>query len=284
MVRSAAYFPLQCALNSAPVMKAVLDSLRDAGIAIQDNSMDSDCAVIWSVLWSGRMAANRAVYEHYRALNRPVIVIEVGALRRGITWKVSVNNTTADGYYGHTVNLDQDRPKHLGIQLSSQSKARPEIVIALQHSQSLQVAGISNMAQWVYNTVQQVREHTDRPVLVRPHPRSRITLPQLPVDVKLEQPKRLHNTYDSFNFDTGYHAVINYNSGPGIQAAINGTRPLVDQTSLAAPVGIDLTNIEQPYTIDRAQWLTEICHTEYTLEELQKGTWLKRIAPVLQVP
>lgn len=265
-------------------MAAVLNSLNSSGIATQENSMDSDCAVIWSVLWSGRMAPNRAVYEHYRALNRPVIVIEVGALQRGITWKVAVNNVTAQGYYGHRDNLDWDRPKHLGIRPTTPSNTKSGIVIALQHQHSLQVANIVNMAQWVYSTVQQVREHTDRPVVVRPHPRSRITLPQLPPDVKFEQPRRLHNTYDSFDFDLGYHAVINYNSGPGIQAAIAGTRPLVDHTSLAAPVGIDLASIERPYLIDRAQWLVEICHTEYTLEELQKGTWLKRIAPALQVP
>ena len=79
------------------------------------------------------------------------------------------------------------------------------------------------------------------------------------------------------------HAVINYNSGPGIQAAISGTRPIVDQTSLAHPVSINYKDIEQPYKIERELWLIEICHTEYTLDELQRGIWLKRISPALNL-
>ena len=282
MVKTAAYFPLQCSLNSVPVMGAVLSSLQSAGIGTQENSMTSDCAVIWSVLWAGRLAPNRAVYEHYRAEGRPVIIIEIGALHRGHTWKVCVNNVTAAGYYGHTTNLDWDRPQKLGILLSAPAKTQSHVVVALQHAHSLQVADLSSMTQWVVDTVHQVRQHTDRKIVVRPHPRSRILLPHLPPDVEINTPRKLANTYDSFDFDTRCHAVINYNSGPGIQAAIAGTRPAVDASSLAAPVGISLSNIEQPYNVDRSQWLTEIAHTEYTLEELQQGLWLKRIAQELQ--
>jgi len=78
------------------------------------------------------------------------------------------------------------------------------------------------------------------------------------------------------------HAVVNFNSGPGIQAAIAGVRPVVESTSLAYPVGVGVADIEQPYETDRQLWLTQICHTEYTVEELQRGTWLNRIAPALE--
>jgi hypothetical protein len=78
------------------------------------------------------------------------------------------------------------------------------------------------------------------------------------------------------------HAVVNYNSGPGIQAAIAGTRPIVDSSSLAYPVGVGFDNIEQPYDIDRQLWLTQICHTEYTVDELKRGIWLHRITPALE--
>jgi hypothetical protein len=55
----------------------------------------------------------------------------------------------------------------------------------------------------------------------------------------------------------------------------------VHESSLAAPVGMTIADIEKPYDINRDQWLVEICHTEYTLDELRKGTWLKRIEPAL---
>jgi hypothetical protein len=49
-------------------MTALLSSLRRAGHVLEENSMTADALLIWSVLWSGRMAANQAVYQHYRSL------------------------------------------------------------------------------------------------------------------------------------------------------------------------------------------------------------------------
>lgn len=278
MIKTIAYFPLQCANNSRPVMSAILDCLQAAGIQTQENSMNSDAAIIWSVLWNGRMAPNKQVYEHYRAQGKPVIIVEIGALKRGITWKVAVNNVTAQGFYGHLVDLDRDRPKQLGIQLTSQTQSKPNIVIALQHTKSMQVAGIPNMTEWIETTISVLKNNTDRPITVRPHPRCKIPLP---AGVSIELPKPVANTYDSFDMNFDCHAVVNYNSGPGIQAAIAGVRPIVNNTSLAYPVSVGFADIEQPYTIDRDLWLAQICHTEYTVEELRNGLWLKRIRPAL---
>ena len=279
-----AYFPNQCAQNSVPVMQAMLDSLRRAGHVCVENSLDADAAVIWSVLWSGRMAANQAVWSHYRSQGRPVIVVDIGALYRGETWKIAVNNITADGYYGHTENLDLDRPRKLGISLALNLTRNPRIVIAAQHARSLQVAGLVSTEGWIIQQVERLRTVTDRLIVVRPHPRSALArsgLVHLPKDVIIERPQKIDNTYDSYNLAFDCHAIVNHNSGPGIQAALAGTRPIVDVSSLAHPVSIQIENIDQPYTVDRDQWLIEICHTEYTVEEIAQGRWLTRLSSAL---
>ena len=280
-MRTIAYFPSQCALNSRPVMSAVLDVLQGSGILTQENSMDSDAAVIWSVLWHGKMKANQEVYEHYRAQGKPVIIIEIGALYRGTTWKIAVNNITADGYYGHTENLDWDRPRKLGISLAVTAFHRPEILIAAQHQHSLQVQDLPSIEAWIYKQILRIRQFSDRPIVVRPHPRSVLNTKLLPSDVVFEEPNPLANTYDSFDMHFDCHAAVNYNSGTGIQAGISGTRPIVDRSSLAYPVSVSYAELEQPYLIDRDRWLVEICHTEYTLQEIQRGLWLQRISPAL---
>lgn len=275
-----AYFPNSCAQNSAPVMTAILQSLKSAGHVAEANSMDADAAVIWSVLWSGRMVSNKQVYDHYRSLGRPVIVADVGALYRGETWKIALNNITADGYYGHTENLDWDRPKRLGISLAINLNRNPRIVIAAQHARSLQVADLVSQEDWISNQIQELQKVTDRPIVVRPHPRSPLQIKKLTglhQQVVIEQPQRMQDTYDSYNLAFDCHAMINYNSGPGIQAALAGTRPVVHSSSLAYPVGIQLAGIDNPYRIERDQWLVEICHTEYTLQEIQSGLWLRRL-------
>ena len=275
-----AYFPSQCAKNSSPVISAMLGSLRQAGVSTQENSWDADAVIIWSVLWSGRMAANQAVWSHYRSQGRPVVVIDVGALYRGETWKIAINNITADGYYGHTENLDWDRPRRLGISLAINLSRNPRIVIAAQHARSLQVVGLASMEGWVVDQVQRLRTMTDRPIVIRPHPRSAldcVALVHLPPDVIIEQPVKIVDTYDSYNLAFDCHAMVNHNSGPGIQAALAGTRPIVDSTSLAHPVSITHADIDRPYDQDRDQWLVEICHTEYTVQEIQQGLWLRRL-------
>jgi hypothetical protein len=271
-----AYFPKSCAQNSGPVMQAMLHSLRRFGHTTVENSWDCDATIIWSVLWSGRMSANQEIWKHYRSLGKPVIIADVGALYRGETWKIALNSITADGYYGHTENLDWNRPMKLGISQAINLTRNPRIVIAAQHARSLQVAEVGNMEDWICNQIKQLRQVTDRPIVVRPHPRSPVHI-DLPKDVIIEQPQRIANTYDSYNLAFDCYAMVNYNSGPGIQAAIAGTRPVVDKSSLAFPVSINLQDLEKPYTIDRDQWLVEICHTEYTLNEIEQGLWLQRL-------
>ena len=274
-----AYFPNQCALNSIPVLQAVLDSLRGAGHTIEPNSMDADAAVIWSVLWAGRMAQNHEVWVRYRESGRPVIVVDIGALYRGETWKIALNSITANGYYGHTENLDWDRPQRLGINLAVNLSRNPRIVIAAQHQKSLQVAGLVSMESWILEQIDKIKAVTDRPIVIRPHPRSALDVSRFKniTNVTVEQPQHIADTYDSYNLTFDCHALVNHNSGPGIQAALAGTRPIVDSSSLAYPVSIDLKNIEQPYDIDRDQWLVEICHTEYTVKEIEQGLWIQRL-------
>jgi hypothetical protein len=275
-----AYFPNQCAQNSVPVLQAALDSLRSAGHTLIENSMDADAAIIWSVLWAGRMANNQSVWTHYRSQGKPVIVIDVGALYRGETWKIAINSITADGYYGHTENLDPNRPRKLGISLAINFSSNPRIVVAAQHARSLQTQDLVSMEHWIAQQVHQLRQVTDRPIVIRPHPRNALELTQLvnlSKDIIVEQPVKVANTYDSYNLAFDCYAMVNYNSGPGIQAALAGTRPIVDRSSLAYPVSIDLTDIDNPYQIDRDQWLVEICHTEYTVKEIRDGLWIRRL-------
>jgi hypothetical protein len=271
-----AYFPNQCALNSVPVMQAMLSSLQHAGHTIEQNSWDADAAIIWSVLWSGRMAPNHKVWAKYQESGRPVIVVDIGALYRGNTWKIALNSITADGYYGHTENLDWDRPRKLGISLALNLSCNPQIIIAAQHKKSLQVAGLSSIEDWILEQMDKIKTVTDRPIVIRPHPRSQLDSTRFQNAI-IEQPKKIASTYDSYNLVFDCHAMVNYNSGPGIQAALAGTRPIVDLSSLAHPVSIPIADIDKPYNVDRDQWLVEICHTEYTLEEIKQGLWLQRI-------
>jgi len=278
VIKNIAYYPLQCARNSVPVMDAFLSSCRRAGIHTVPNSLMCDAVVIWSVLWNGRMTANKEVYQHYQREGKPVIVIDIGSLQRGVTWKIALDNINATGKYGHKQNLDINRPNKLGIQLLNRTKTTENIVIATQHTKSEQVAHVDYIA-WIERTLRKINDASDKLTVVRHHPRCSLGFD----GTNVETPQKIPGTYDSYNIDFGCHAMVNFNSGPAIQAVLAGCPVICDRTSLAYPMSISINEIENPPEIDRSQWLIEICHTEYTVSEIEQGLWLKRLSDYLEV-
>lgn len=262
------------ALNSHPVFDAFEQGLKSLGHESVKNN--EDVAVIWSVLWSGRMANNQRVYRECRSAGKPVIIIEVGNLFRGQTWRICLENINGLGIFANDHEIDLERPKKLGIELEAyKTNRRAEILIATQHRASLQWEGQPSMQSWIEQTISTLRKYTDRKIVVRPHPRSPVSV-SLP-NVLMEIPKQLPGSYDDFDIDYNYHCVINHNSGPAVQAAIKGIPIICDSTSLAAPVGNKIENIENLQFPDRADWFLKLCHTEWTVQEISKGIPLQRL-------
>lgn len=262
------------ALNSKPIFDAFEQGLKSLGHAVVDSN--EDVSVIWSVLWAGRMAKNKPIYD----ADKPVIILEVGNLLRNTTWRISLENINALGKFGNTKDLDLTRPEKLGLKLHPiQTTRRPEILIASQHQQSQQWDGMPNMSQWIHNTVEKIRNYTNRNIIVRPHPRSPVHI-NIP-GVTVIRPNLIHGTYDSFDIDYNYHCVVNYNSGPAVQAVINGTPVICDSSSLAGELSGTFENIETISLPSREEWFLKLCHTEWTVEEISQGIPLKRLINLL---
>lgn len=262
------------AQNSVPIFDAFEQGVKALGHEIVTEG--EDVPVIWSVLWSGRMERNRVVYQQARKNNKPIIIIEVGNLKRNVTWRVSLNHINNLGEFANFENLDQERPKKLGIFLNPEQNTRkPAILIATQHQQSLQWEGMIPMAGWVENKIKEIRKYTDRKIIVRHHPRSPLSF--YDKSIITEIPKKILNSYDDFDIDYNYHCVINHNSGPAVQAAIQGIPVMCDQSSLAYPVSDCIANIENPRLLNREEWFLRLCHTEWTVDEIKQGLPLSRL-------
>ena len=272
------------ALNSKPVFDAFAYSCLDAGHTVGYNDKSSDVDVIWSVLWYGRMANNKTIWEQAQQNKKPIIVLEVGGLQRNITWKVGLNGINRDAYFGPKGN-DDTRAKKLGLTCKpwKDNKNGP-IVIACQHAYSHQWKNKKPIPTWVYDTAMEIRDYTDRQIVIRPHPRCRIQgIEHYVKDVILQYPKKLVGTYDDFDFhvDDAY-AIVNWSSNPATHAIINGIPAFVGPSSLAYDVAnIDLKDINNPIKPDRTQWLNDLAHTEWTVEEIKQGIPLKSLTSCL---
>jgi hypothetical protein len=224
------------------------------------------------------MSANQAIYENCIRDNVPVVIIEVGNLKRNELWRICLNHINGNGVFGNTEQLDLNRPKKLGIELKPASlNRRGEILVATQHERSLQWSGMPTMRAWTENIIGEIKKHTSRRIVVRPHPRSPFPV-KIP-GVLLDPPRRVPNTYDDFNIFYNYHCVINYNSGPAVQAAIQGVPIICDVSSLAGELSEKLENIENPILPKRDDWFLRLCHTEWTVNEISQGIPLQRLLP-----
>ena len=263
-------------LNSGPIFNAFEQGVKSLGHEIVQSQ--EDVAVIWSVLWAGRMVRNRDVYQACIKNNIPVIIIEVGNLMRNHTWRICLNNINGLGKFGNDQDLDPARPAKLGIKLSPYKETRrSEILIAAQHQQSHQWNGQPRMHEWATKIIGKLSNYTQRRIIVRPHPRSPFSIKLS--NVTMETPKPLPGSYDDFNIDYNYHCVINYNSGPAVQAAIKGIPVICNRSSLAAEVSNVIEDIENIKFPDRTDWFLKLTHTEWTKEEISQGIPLSRILP-----
>ena len=272
------------ALNSSPVFDAFHAGAVALGHDVVTNSNDG-IDVIWSVLWHGRMAGNQAIWERNVQQGKPTVVLEVGGIKRGTTWKVGLNGINRDGDYLPSGN-DSTRAGLLGLDLKPWRTKGKFILICGQHDKSLQWQNMPRMSNWLLDTIKTIQKHTDRSIVFRPHPRC--PLPDIEREFKnvyRQVPNKLAGTYDDFDmkFDN-IHATVSYSSNPGIHSIINGVPAFVGTSSLAYDVGNDidfLEDIEEPHMGARQHWLNDYAHTEYTVEEISQGLPLKLLTSKL---
>ena len=268
------------ALNSKPIFNAFAHSCLQLGHDVVYNDPSADVDVIWSILWHGRMAPNKEIWDKAQVNKKPVIVLEVGGLKRGTTWKVGLNGINRDAYFGGLRN-NSARADALGLFLKPwRNNEHGPIVIACQHSGSQQWREQKSPATWVFETIDKIRQYTNKKVIIRPHPRCRIDGIQFEFDnVMIQQPYKIQGSYDDFDFniDDAY-ALINWSSNPATHAVMQGIPVFVGPSSLAYDVGNhDLSDIGRPRKPDRTQWLNDIAYTEWTVEEISQGLPLIRL-------
>lgn len=256
------------ALNSKPVFEAFKKSIVNQGFYAEENDPTADVDVIWSVLWNGRMAPNRGIFNN----GKPTIVLEVGGINRGVTWKVGLNGIGPDNCM-LSRNNTSERATQLGLKALPWTRTGEHILICCQNPKSHMWESMPATLTWLDDTIAVIRAVSARRIIVRPHPRVPLrTIPKY-ADVVLEQPTKIPDTYDDFDLTFSQaHAVVSWSSNPGPQAVLSGVPAFVGPDSLARDVAsTNLYDIERPRYPDRQQWLNDYAHTEYTVDEISQG-------------
>lgn len=274
-------------LNSNKIFDCFIQSLHDSGEQLfVDQNAEADVAVIWSVLWQGRMRNYQRIWQQYRSAGKPVIVLEVGGLRRNESFKIGINGVNAKADFANETFDDKRWPlfRHT---FKPWKDTGNKIIILGQHHTSEQWAGMPSMDKWFENQIQEIRKHTDRAIEIRPHPRNPIGLNiKKYSNVNVKYPIMDKATIDDTDFkktlDDAW-AVVNYSSNPAMEAVINGVPVFVSEDSLCHEVGnTSFEDINNPTKPDRQNWAYKLSYTEWFADEIAEGKPWRRIKKRLE--
>jgi hypothetical protein len=137
--------------------------------------------------------------------------------------------------------------------------------------------GSYDILEWAANVILELRTHTDRPIVIRPHPGDKsarahigdFNADGLLKDVALSQPGA--SLIDDLK---NCWAVVNHNSSPVVGAAIEGYPIFVTdytKSQCREIANTDLSTIETPTLFDRQAWVERISMFHWNFEELKSG-------------
>ena len=262
--------------------------MRQAGDTVFVNKDDGQCdvAVIWSVLWQGRMAKYRSIWETYRNKNKPVIVVEVGGIKRNETWKIGINGVNREADFANDM-VDGERWKKFNVELEPWKQTGNNIIICGQHTNSHQWRNNPPMSKWFDQKITELRKYTDKPIIIRPHPRNHVAIHTTKYkDVKMVGPRRDKNTYDDTDLADRLKsawAVVSHSSNPAMTAVFSGIPVYVSEASLSYDVGNKtFENINNPEMPNRQHWANKLAYTEWWTDEIEQGLPWKRIRKQLE--
>lgn len=165
-----------------------------------------------------------------------------------------------------------------GIRLEDSKTKGAWIVIMLQRNGGWSMEG-NDVQQWALQTIKKIRQYSDRPIIVRPHPgdkNAKVYLQPNKTVIKNLPNVKISPQGRSLEEDLQKAwAVVNYNSSAIVGPIIQGyhafvTDPATSQCSEVAHHSFE--NIENPMQFDRQRWLERISMFHWKFSELEDGT------------
>ena len=163
--------------------------------------------------------------------------------------------------HGEIVPRKDDRFKHFNKKFNPWKKSGRNILIAAPDDKPCRFYG-TTQEQWVNDTVEKIKQYTDRPIIVRERAKQRID-------------RVMHNTLQEA-LDDDVFALVTFNSVAAIESIFHGIPAFtLAPANAASPVALqDLSKINEPYypTSDKLYaWGCHLAYGQYHISELKNG-------------
>lgn len=179
------------------------------------------------------------------------------------------------GYY---FDKDIDPSRWEEIKRSYRFQERPwtasgsNVLVCLQRDGGWSMDGFG-VIPWLEKTIPSIRAHTNRPIVIRPHPGSLKTVPEVRKrwpDIVVSQLNDIRQDLDQA------WCTVTYNSSPGVASLLWGVPTFVtDPVSLRSQAhgyaNVDLSQIDNPARPDRKDFYLRLAQCHFATAQLNSG-------------
>lgn len=178
------------------------------------------------------------------------------------------------GFY-FTTDVDPTRwnkiSNNLNISLKPYRTNGNHILICCQRNGGWSMKGLS-VVSWVNQTIADIRAHSDRPIIVRPHPGDKKWRTYLKLSHKNVSISTKHIKED---FKNAWATVL-HNSSPAVASSIEGipvflTDPNPECSQAVEVSNTNLKRLEDPKMFDRQAWVEKLAMCHWNFDELRSG-------------
>jgi len=263
-----------------------------AEITTSDRAEQYDCAVIFG---SYKKERGRSAHQGKGKIiesGMPYVQLETQLIGRPIDtafhteFRVGVNGFLWDDAIWGFEHITQDRSHKVfernGYDPTVVWKDDGEyILLCMQKVGDASLRGADVFA-WTQDTVEQIRKHTNRKIIIRPHPlyrksalHSKLKESVLATaDVHWQEADVMKSNFVPIAEQLkNAWCTVTYSSGTGIDAVINGVPNVAcDTGSMVYEVSsTDIAEIENPYRGEKDLWSNKIAHCQWSIEEFESG-------------
>lgn len=269
--------------------KAIQNGARLCGDEVEIRTVDDltpevrDCD-----LMLGIGVKRRDWFRAYNAAGISYCYFDKGYIRKRaekewlLYWRASVNGHQPIGYVRQAKH-DRGRADRMSLRLSPWREPRGDLLIvdgsSAKHAYFHAPSNISRKDVHEYadkisrDLVERIRSVSQRSVVFRPKPSYRQAKPIEGTEFARGR-GAVHVKDFEYDFDRA-HAVITYGSNLCFDAVLHGVPSIVLGHGIAGPISsTSLDDIEDPYLAperDRQQWLNNVAHSQFKLEEFSSG-------------
>lgn len=229
--------------------------------------VEADVAVFY-----GYIQPLRKAMADYRAAGKKVVYLDLGYWGRELGGcrfgyhKIAVNDRHPTAYFQRRAH-DDKRAAQLMPETAVRSwkNTGQHIVLAGLSPKASEVEGFP-VYSWERRMIQELRLHTDRPIIYRPKPSDRSAKPI--EGTIFSDPNK--QPLDAILKDAW--AVVVLHSNVAVDAIQCGV-PAFAKMGVAAPLSLDdVSLIEQPSRPDgREQWVNDIAYCQWNVAEMEQG-------------